>query len=220
MSKIDKYLKIIKNNFPELILNKYKLLDYTWDFDVVILDNTKVFRFPKRDNVKKNLKQEIALLNVLKEKTTANVPNYSFLANDNLFAVCNFIEGKKITSHYLGQLSKTKRLEISKQVALFINSLHGINYISLDIKLPKIKSEEEILDLQLNIKNFLVDKLKEEELIIIQNFILEYQDIVKDSYTQRIIHSDLHSEHLLWNEDESSLGVIDFSDCRLSLIHI
>ena len=55
----NKYIKKINHDFPEIVWNNLKIITKWWSNDIVILDDNIVFRFPKYESVKENLKKEI-----------------------------------------------------------------------------------------------------------------------------------------------------------------
>lgn len=213
--ELNKYIDIIKRYFPEQRFDDLQFLDGSWDFDVVILNKDKVFRFPKREKIKIELQKEIILLNSFGKNRFVCIPEYTYLAEDNSFAMCEFIDGEKINKEYFSSLTELKKISIFEQLSDFINSLHGVDYEVINRDFQIVNRDKKITDIESDVDFLLKDKLSEKEIIVIKDFLKEFKKVLQHPYMKRLIHSDLHPEHLLWNESNSTLSILDFTDCKI-----
>src|SRR5476651_1776575 len=107
----------IKEAFPDISWSKYQYLDEGWDHEVIILDDKLVFRFPNDPEYLKLLKTEIKVLHDLQPLVSSvNIPNYSYMASNYLFAGYQFLEGHTLTLAYFDTLSATDHAVIAKKL--------------------------------------------------------------------------------------------------------
>ena len=90
------YLKSIKESFPDLSFEKAQLVENGWDNDVVILDESLVFRFPKSASYEKRFQAEARLLEVIADAVDTPVPDYKYLASDLSFGGYPIIRGNEL----------------------------------------------------------------------------------------------------------------------------
>ncbi len=126
-------LQSIRNQFPQLHWKSAKYIASGYDHDVIILDNTTVVRFPKNSYSKKLLRDEIGLLDLLRNHIRVAIPQYQFVAADYSCAGYSLIQGSELTVKKLQRLSARQITQLTKDIATFLSELHAIS-------LAKIKS--------------------------------------------------------------------------------
>lgn len=212
--KAEKLVGVLRMHFPELRWRQFKYIDKGWDHDVIVLDDKYVFRFPKRKSYIELLKKEIALLQILEEKISLKIPKYIFIAEDYSCAGYEIVPGKELKPWIYRQLVKPENKRfIAQQIGEFLTQLHSIpldiveKYIGIE---PPVKKE--IRDLRKNALEILPAKLSKREMQVIEKFLNELWEMVKDT-PKTLIHYDLSGEHILVDKENTRLtGIIDFSD--------
>ena len=66
--KAEFFLQQIKNEFPQVKWEKYRILTHGRDHVVIVFDEKLIFRFPKDEEYKEAFRNEIQLLKFLKKK--------------------------------------------------------------------------------------------------------------------------------------------------------
>src|SRR5687768_14318051 len=85
MSSTDAYLQQIQMAYPELSLDPTKISVSGGQFsDVLILDQTLIFRFPKSPHAATELHRDIAILNALQGKLPLPIPDVLYVAEQAL----------------------------------------------------------------------------------------------------------------------------------------
>ena len=69
-------------------------IDDGYDFEVAIVDDEWVFRFPRRAGVEEALELEIAVLPALAPVLPVDVPSFELVARDPLFVGYRLIRGR------------------------------------------------------------------------------------------------------------------------------
>jgi aminoglycoside phosphotransferase (APT) family kinase protein len=173
-------------------------IDVGYDYDVAIVDDEWVFRFPTREVVERALERELVLLPELAAALPVEVPSFEFVSRDPLFVGYPLIRGEPLVD------------EDPEGVRAFLAALHGYDASGLPIDRPDWveiyrehcrRFEERVFPL-----------LDEEERAAAQRLFAEVETL--SDYEPVLTHSDLGPEHLLVR-DGRLRGVIDWGDARL-----
>lgn len=95
---IDKYIDSIEKAYPDLRVEKYYVNDMGQNNDVLMVNKSLVFRFPKYEQGIIQLKRETAILEYIKNTVTTPIPHpiyHSFLKPEpgEVFTGYEFIDG-------------------------------------------------------------------------------------------------------------------------------
>ena len=105
---------------PETILE----LDNGYDFEVAIVDDEWVFRFPRRAGVEEALEVEIVLLPALAPVLPVDVPSLEHISRDPLFVGYRLIRGEPLVD------------EDADGVHAFLEALHALDPTGLPVERP------------------------------------------------------------------------------------
>jgi aminoglycoside 2''-phosphotransferase len=206
-------LQKIKKEFPKLQWNSFELITKGWDFDVIILDKKIAFRFPREEDTRRNIRKEIQLLKYLNPRLQVKTPQYRYIAKDKSFVGYQFLCGKPLTlSKYRKLTAKQKQLLI-KQLAMFLSSLHSTpSAIFKKYNIRKGNSDKSFEWLVNDTEKYVFPKLNKKEVKYINEHFEELKSSLNDTYQPVLVHGDLTSSNLLWDNQSNSLSIIDFSD--------
>ena len=206
-------LQKIKDEFPKLQWESYKFIEKGWDFDVVILDNRIVFRFPKEKDSIRDLQKEIILLKYLNSRLSVNIPQYLYIAKDKSFAGYNFLNGQEMTLRRFSKLTKNQKKLLAKKIANFLSSLHKTPMTFLKKHNIRKGRDDKFLEWLVNdTKKHVFPKLNKKEKSYVNEHFKELKNSLNDTYKPVLIHGDFTENHILWNGQANSLSIIDFSD--------
>lgn len=102
--------------------------------DILLINSTYVFRFPKYDEGIERLKDEIDFLNRIAAHTTLQVPrpfywNYRPDGIGRAFVCYMKIEGEPLEAELMGSIEDERHLRrLADQLGLFLKSLHGVTF--------------------------------------------------------------------------------------------
>ena len=123
---VEHLLLRIKEEFPEIRWRKHRFIERGWDYHVVILDNSIVFRFPKRFNHPHGgLCNEIRLLKYLKNKVDIGIPDYIYVLKDGSAAGYRLLSGQELKPSRFKCLSSSEKEMVAEQIASFLTVLHA-----------------------------------------------------------------------------------------------
>jgi aminoglycoside phosphotransferase (APT) family kinase protein len=173
-------------------------IDTGYDFEVAIVDEEWVFRFPRRPGVEEALELEIALLPTLAATLPVDVPVFEFVSRDPLFVGYRLIRGEPLVD------------EDPDGVRALLEALHALDPSRLPVDphdwvdgYRRQCAEFEQLVLPL---------LDSDRRGDAQRFFGEVESLT--GFEPALLHADLGPDHLLVY-DGSLAGVIDWGDARV-----
>jgi aminoglycoside phosphotransferase (APT) family kinase protein len=175
-----------------------RAIDDGYDFEVAIVDDEWVFRFPRRALVAEALEIEITVLPVLAPALPVAVPSFEYVIRDPLFVGYRLIRGRPIVD------------EDPVGVRAFLESLHAHDAAELPIERPDWQeSYREQCD---EFGRRVFPLLDADERADARRLFGEVETLV--AFTPSLVHADLGPEHLLVHGGRL-VGVIDWGDMRL-----
>ena len=173
-------------------------IDDGYDFEVAIVDDEWVFRFPRRAGVEEALALEIVLLPLLAPALPVNVPSFEHISRDPLFVGYRLIRGEPLVD------------EDADGVHAFLETLHALDPSSLPVQhLEWVEAYRE----QCAEFERLVLPLLDKDLRPQAKRLFSGAETLVD-FEPVLIHADLGPEHLLVRDGRLA-GVIDWGDARL-----
>ena len=173
-------------------------IDEGYDFEVAILDDEWVFRFPRRSGVEEALELEIALLPALAPALPVDVPSFEYVSRNPLFVGYRLIRGQPLVD------------EDAEGVRAFLEALHTHDASGLPVE-----------------RHDWVEAYRQ-QCAEFERLVFPVVDIDRRAQAKRLfgdvetlvdfkpslIHADLGPEHLLVRDGRLA-GVIDWGDMRL-----
>lgn len=211
---------IIINKYPQFNDSDFVENSKGWSNYVVIVDNQYIFRFPKNEQSLKMLNIERRILPYFKEKTTAPIPNFEFVSDEESavsFVGYELIKGKELSVEILKGLDESDYQYVVKEIGQFLKSLH-----SLDVESQSISP----LLLENRHKGWMKFKevfLSQSEGYLTQRDINWINELFAEFYRNysvlenglKVIHGDFTDDHILIDQGKMVLGFIDFGDISL-----
>ena len=208
-----KLLKKITRYFPDLHWKSAKYVSTGYDNDVIILDNTTIFRFPKHARAKKLLKGEVALLKILASSVHVSMPVYNFIAADYSCAQYSMIKGEGLTVRGYASLSISQKRKLAEQIAYFLSELHSVPVSAVkDCDVRERFTPQELRQLRKDAKKYLYPNFSPREMSIFETFFSGLTDVFQQTYKKVLVHGDFSGDHIIIDQEKNLTGVIDFTD--------
>ena len=216
-SQINKFGKIITQDYPNFSVKSIKPLKSGWDNFALEINKTYIFRFPKRKEFKLN--KEIEILKVLNGKTSLNIPVYEFIGKKVPYVGYKKIVGRPLLENTLKTLSPKNKNILAHDIANFFYEFHSALPLSKHKKFNLEKNSQSWRPLAIRKK--VIGKLKNQELSdFIKGILNKYLELVKDKTNLVIAYNDLHGDNIAFNKKTGRLnGIFDFSDVAVEDIH-
>jgi len=220
---------IKENTVKEILVEQFEFsenivvreLSSGWDSSAFLIDNLYVFRFPKREDVEKQLEMEKIVLEILahSKKFFVRFPKFIYQGHPSKYYPFKFIgyeiiDGKEV--HFLKGYGKCVLNEMSD----FINNLHSID----DIVLENLKNHLKTLYTSYQwLKKHVCGLINssEETFLLKEEYLFAQEILQNDKYENWhgkmvLTHSDLNTEHLFLDKKGNHLvGIIDWGDVCL-----
>ncbi|MFI7495296.1 phosphotransferase family protein [Kocuria sp. M4R2S49] len=209
-------LERIAAAFPDLTWSRAQRITEGWDHVVVVLDDALVFRFPQEPPYTQALGREIAVLDHLAARVPVRIPRYDRVAPDGSFAGYPLLPGRTLTPGVLATLDGRAREAVVDQLAGFLSALHTAPVPGTPLELvPPSYLAEDQRDVRRAAGTHLPAVLAPEELGEVERILADVDALLTADLPAVVVHNDVYSRHLLWDDAGARLGVIDFSDMCL-----
>jgi aminoglycoside phosphotransferase (APT) family kinase protein len=173
-------------------------IDVGYDFEVAVVDEEWVFRFPRRREVETALEREIALLPTLLRELPVEVPRFEHVSEQPLFVGYRLIHGAPLVD------------EDGDGVRAFLEALHAVDVSKLPLEPHDWREayREQCAEFER-----LVLPLVDEQLSARAHELFDEVDALV-GFEPTLLHADLGPDHLLVREG-GLVGVIDWGDARI-----
>ena len=213
-------LDLIRNQFPDLCPTKIRLLGVGWDNTAFLVDEARIFRFPRRECAVSLLESEWCVLPKIAPCLPLPIPIPQWKGSPTPSFPWPFI-GYSIlpgSTACHANLSEEERGALAEPIARFLSRLHAASLISIaNEALEKNVSHLHWENLtQKILQNFeemsrlgLLEKRRELESIV------ESLQNVRSPTSSAVVHGDFYVRHLLIDGTHRLSGVIDWGDMHL-----
>lgn len=217
---MNKFIEIIKGVYPDLYIEDYYLNDIGQNNDVLIVNKSLVFRFPKYINGIIQLRRETEILKYIKGIVSTPIPNpiyqsFEELEPGKVFTGYNLIDGVPLWKESLTGVKSVELVKgLAKQLVSFLVELHSISgeKASRDLNLKVRNPHDEMYNLYDNIQNKLFPFIGEDaQKEISQSFETFLKGEAFSNIDITLLHGDFGASNILWNPETSMIsGIIDF----------
>jgi aminoglycoside phosphotransferase (APT) family kinase protein len=173
-------------------------IDVGYDFEVAIVDDEWVFRFPRRTGVEEALEVEIALLPALARALPVDVPSFEYISREPLFVAYRLIRGDPLTD------------EDSDGARAFLDALHAFDVSGIAV--PRRDWVEAHREQCAEFERLVLPLLEEDRRADALQLFGEAETLT--NFEPALVHADLGPEHLLVRDGRLA-GVIDWADARV-----
>jgi hypothetical protein len=169
-----------------------------YDFQVAIVDDEWVFRFPRRSGVEEAVELEIAVLPTLAQALPVHVPSFEFVSRHPLCVGYRLIHGQPLVD------------EDAEAVRAFLEALHAQD--SSGLPLERHDWVEAYREQCAEFERLVFPVVDNDRRAEAKRLFGEVETLV--DFTPSLIHADLGPEHLLVRDGRFT-GVIDWGDMRV-----
>ena len=173
-------------------------IDVGYDFEVAIVDDDWVFRFPRRAAVAQALELELVLLPAIAPALPVDVPSFEHVSHDPLFVGYRLIRGEPLVD------------EDADGVRAFLEALHTFDASGLPLGRPDWV--EAYRDQCAEFERLVLPLLDRDLRAQAKRLFGDAETLV--GFEPTLLHADLGPAHLLVRDGRLA-GVIDWADARL-----
>jgi aminoglycoside phosphotransferase (APT) family kinase protein len=173
-------------------------IDEGYDFEVAIVDDEWVFRFPRRSGVERPLQVEIELLPAIAHALPVDVPSFEHVSVDPLFVGYRLIRGTRLVD------------EDADGVRAFLEALHAFDPSGLPLE--HRDWVEAYRDQCAEFERLVLPLIDKDRRTEAMRLFGEVETLV--DFKSALLHADLGPAHLRVRDGRLA-GVIDWGDARL-----
>ena len=210
---IESLLQRAQAIMPDLKIDQYERDDEGLINDVLIINQRWVFRFAKSEEYARLLQTEIKILDLIRPQLDLQVPTPIYRNHDCM--VYPLLTGQPLSRKWLMGFDQSVQNQVAGQLGRFLHRLHTLDLSRVDWEIPITRApvkRERWLEIQANVKEKLYplfQKYQKEWAEDLFSSVLD--DPSASSYQPALIHGDLASYHILFDEQERKINaVIDF----------
>lgn len=213
---MEKYIQRIKHVYPSLSIKDWQLNEIGQNNDVMIVNKSIVFRFPKYQKGIDNLKRETEILEAIKNNVSIPIPIPIYQSFDKweagkAFVGYEFIQGSPLWKASFARIEDDKVLKrLASQLVNFLNEIHSFDKNKL--RLEETNPREQMVNLYQRIQNKLYPFIREEaQRQIAYCFDSFLNSEVCSNIKSTLIHGDFGATNILWDPTTCNIaGIIDF----------
>lgn len=219
------FIENIQSCYSDLSIEDFYLNEIGQNNDVLIVNKSLVFRFPKYKKGIIQLKRETEILKYIKGIVSTPIPNPIYQSFDELepgkvFTGYKLIDGVPLWKENLTDVESVELVKrLAKQLVSFLIELHSISgeKASRDLKLKVRNPREEMYNLYDKIQNTIFPYIrKDAQKEISQSFETFLKGKAFSNLDITLIHRDFGASNILWNPETSMIsGIIDFGGSGL-----
>lgn len=187
--------------------------------DMILVDETEIFRFPRTDESKKRLVYESRVLEKLEYKLSTDIPRLVYLDKRKEFSVLSYIEGEVLRVADIQAFSDAERYVVARTLAVFMRELNAhLPVVQLQVWADELMPANDSWD-----QYYASIEKSEHENIYSHSYRRQYKKVTKmQARAERVpiiaIHGDLHAGNMLF-KGKTLNGIIDFGDCETGTIY-
>ncbi|CAM3808753.1 phosphotransferase family protein [Mesobacillus thioparans] len=221
----DKLIVSIQKVYPDLSINDYRLNEIGQNNDVLIVNDSLVFRFPKYKSGIIQLKREAEILKYIRTNVSVSTPDliYNFFHESDpgkVFTGYKIIDGEPFwRKSLLAIKDKGKVIGLAAQLIAFLAEIHSITgeKVSRELNLEIHHPREEMYELYEKIQQKLypfMNNVAQEK--VSKSFLGFLKGEALSNVQATLIHGDFGASNILWNPGSYEIsGIIDFGGSGL-----
>lgn len=215
MNKFQKYIQLIHHDFPAFRISSMKKIGEGDNSKAFLVNENYIFRFPKRKDVKQQVRREILVLPQIKSAINVQIPDFEFISPEINYVGYKKIEGNVLSNEIFESLKKKDRISIQKTIANFLSQIHSIPLSELrNSSLETMNLYKEYSGNFEEAKRLIYPHISKNKRKVIDSLFTGYLNNEKNfNYIPTIVHNDFSKDHILFDPVNKEItGIIDFGD--------
>lgn len=219
------YVNRINQVYPKLAIDDVQVNEIGQNNDVLIVNKSFVFRFPKYQKGIERLRDETIILEHVNKHITLPIPvpiyqSFETFEVRKVFTGYQLIPGTPFWRSDFAKIIDEEQLEkIASQLVGFLIELHAISKEQVKRISPKqnFNLRAEFLDLYKRIQEKLVPFMRDNARKNVSGLFDYFFSQINDfTFKPTLIHGDFGASNILWDSSKQEVtGIIDFGGSKL-----
>lgn len=219
------YVDRIKQVYPRMVIDDIQLNEVGQNNDVLIVNKSIVFLFPKYLEGMERLRDETLILEHVNKQITLPIPvpiyqSFDLFEARKVFTGYALIPGTSLWRRDFAKITDEVQLEkIASQLVSFLTELHAISKDQVKQIIPQqnfnLRTEFTNLHKKTQVKlfPFMRDDARRDVSRLFENFFTQINDF---KLKPTLIHGDFGASNILWDPSKQEItGIIDFGGSEL-----
>lgn len=207
--------KEILQTYPDFEFKTIVKIGEGMDSSAFLVSDSLIFRFPKDEEIRVNLRKEICALPILQPQLAVKIPEFKYVGENAAFVGYEMIAGEMLTKELFYSLSENAQISLQKSLAEFLQTIHQqsvAEFTRCGVEIQDFRAKYES-DYENTLKYVFPLASRETQTFIARQF----QDyLTRDenfSAAPVLLHNDLSADHIFVSPDNAQItGIIDFGD--------
>jgi aminoglycoside 2''-phosphotransferase len=223
-NKEQAYLQRVRDLYPGLEARTVHLIDQGEFNDILVIDDTLIFRFPRSSDGLERLKVEIAILEAIQGHVSLPIPNPSFVSEDMqavgaAFMGYRMLPGEPLREHVDACKTEAACRHLAGQLATFMRELRDfpVEAVGLELPVQDRGRREALPGTYEQVRQHLYPHVRPDARdLIAEQFDAFLDDPSSLCYERAIKHGDLGPGNILLDPETLSVsGILDFGSAGL-----
>ena len=210
-----KYL--LEHTFTDLKVATIKVIGSGYDSIAYLVNEEYIFKTKISANQKKGYAKEKAILDFLNKNLTSSIRipkiDYCYITEELSIIGYKKINGKFLNPEMYEKMSLQEKLDLEKDIAEFLREMHNLDYS--EIKEFTIDNKQNVLEEYQLLKETIYDGFTDVQKQYIENFMERLNNTTIFNDKKCLCHNDFSCNHLLLDNKNKLIGVIDFGDAGI-----
>lgn len=208
-----KIKELIKNKFNLEVKNE-KIIGEGYDSKAYLINDEYIFKIKISANEKKGYEKEKAVLDFLNKnlKTKIKIPKINYIYVDDELSIMGYkkIDGTFLNPDIYSKMNKEGQENLKIDIAKFLKDMHNLDYS--EIKDYVIDNKQNCLEEYELLRSTIYNTLTYTEKKYVEHFFERLNNTSIFDDKKCLCHNDFSSNHLLLDENNNLIGIIDFGD--------
>lgn len=223
MEKVEHYVRQIRAIYPELVIVSAEINRDGQYNDVLVVNDSLIFRFAKVQDAIETLRREVAILHHLQDQISLQIPNPAYVnftskVTGEVFVGYPMIAGIPLwRKNFVKITNPVVRQRIAAQLAAFLKELHHVPIKDLGVELQIEDQPAYWTEMYAQIHEKLYPYMRADaQKEISEHFENFFVNLELYEFKPKLRHGDFGTGNILFDsESESIAGVIDFGSVGL-----
>ncbi len=224
MSEQATYLHHILAVYPNLQVSTTQLLEGGFFNDILVVNESLLFRFPRSSEGILYLTKELAVLRAIHKHISFAVPQPTFFSQERqtigqVFMGYAMLPGEPLKRYLHTIAPDLACTSVARQLATFLKELHQAKGLVSDLDLPNYLEHrrEGLVEMYGQIRTHLYPLMRNEACLSLTTLFDEFLDDPDNFQCATVLrHGDLNPSNILFNVCQQEIcGIIDFGSTAL-----
>jgi len=208
---IAEFTEKIQSAFPDLVITSLRKVEEGLVNDVIIVNESRVFRFPKTDWAREDLAQEVKLLQLIHQHVAIRLPEFDRIA-DGMVSY-EMIPGRALLQLDIQEMNPDHQNNLARDLGIFLTQLHNIPLPAGQRPSVAQKDRAYWLKLYEDCKALAYPFMWSDNRDWVERHFAPVVEgyLEVEAYTPVLINGDISPNHVLFDRTQGTIsGIIDF----------